>query len=390
MFDPFSGFWYLRSQNNSGPPDAGAFPYGLPGWRPVIGDWNGDGIDTVGVVDPSGVWYLRNSNSPGAPDIAPFPFGLGPWTPVVGDWDGDGIDGIGMVDTATGIWYLRNTPSQGPPDVGAFPYGLPGWVPVVGDWNGDGTHTLGTFDPTTGIWYLRNSNTPGGPDVVPFPYGLPGWKPVAGDWDGDKISTPGVVDPTGRWYLQNHNPATFPEIVRFPYGVGSWTPLSGTYVGQLALHAAAGEAADLAPLDPAVLQSVVTAALPRLAALETDPGVLDRVQAAGVMVANLPDNLLGLADEVNNRIWIDSDAAGNGWFLDATPFDDSEFGSDGTALAGSGAEGRIDLLSAVAHELGHLAGLEDLPGNDQDLMGAVLDTGRRRIRALDALFADGL
>jgi hypothetical protein len=60
--------------------------YGGVGWRPVMGDWNGDGAATVGVIDPNGVWYLRNSYSAGAPDIVPFPYGLGSWIPLVGNW----------------------------------------------------------------------------------------------------------------------------------------------------------------------------------------------------------------------------------------------------------------------------------------------------------------
>jgi len=38
---------------------------------PVVGDWNGDRITTVGVYEAdTGAWLLRNSNSPGAPNIA--------------------------------------------------------------------------------------------------------------------------------------------------------------------------------------------------------------------------------------------------------------------------------------------------------------------------------
>ena len=62
------------SRTPAGAPDAGQFPYGAPGWVPVVGDWNGDGKTTIGVVDPGSMtWYLRNENSAGAPDAAtPF------------------------------------------------------------------------------------------------------------------------------------------------------------------------------------------------------------------------------------------------------------------------------------------------------------------------------
>jgi hypothetical protein len=47
---------------------------------------------------------------------------------------------------------------------------------------------------------------------------------------------------------------------------------------------------------------------------------------------------------------------------------------------------RIDLLTAVAHELGHLLGFEDLDSADE-LMSDVLSLGERH-SAIDAVFAD--
>jgi hypothetical protein len=81
---------------------------------------------------------------------------------------------------------------------------------------------------------------------------------------------------------------------------------------------------------------------------------------------------------------IDRDAAGHGWFVDATPGDDKEF-VGGTASRGRSltaldprAVDRVDLLSVVAHELGHVAGLEDL-GVPDDVMGELLAPGVRRV-----------
>src|SRR5262249_23749254 len=45
------------------------------------------GKTTISVVDPAGNWYLRSTNGAGAPDVAtPFPFGLPSWTPLGGNW----------------------------------------------------------------------------------------------------------------------------------------------------------------------------------------------------------------------------------------------------------------------------------------------------------------
>jgi hypothetical protein len=353
-------------------------------------------VDNIGNINPFGAtWFLRNSNSSGAPDIAPFTYGLNGWIPVVGDWDGDGVDGIGMFDPATATWYLRNTPDAGLPDAGVFAYGLPGWRPVVGDWDGDGIDTIGVFAPSTATWFLRNVNSSGAPNIFPFNYGGAGWTPVVGDWDGNGTSTVAVVDPLGVWYIQNNNGSGFPDLVPFPYGIGSWTPLSGTWsLPSPLLTSSLGTNAGLPALDSSAAESVVPEALTRLGALGVDAGTLSELEAAQVVVADLPGTLLGLAEVSNNRILLDVDAAGHGWFVDATPDEDGEFqastpGETLEARAGSAAQGRLDLLTVVAHELAHLAGLEDVDAqlHPHDLLADTLEPGQRRLRVLDTIFA---
>jgi len=42
---------------------------------PVVGDWDGDGDDTIGIYEPStGLWLLPNASSTGAADLT---FGYG-------------------------------------------------------------------------------------------------------------------------------------------------------------------------------------------------------------------------------------------------------------------------------------------------------------------------
>jgi hypothetical protein len=86
MFDPATGTWYLRHSNDPADPGVTVIVYGRAGWAPVAGDWNNDGVTSIGVCDPSTMtWYLRDRNSPGAADYV-FAFGMPGWTPVTGAW----------------------------------------------------------------------------------------------------------------------------------------------------------------------------------------------------------------------------------------------------------------------------------------------------------------
>jgi hypothetical protein len=51
----------------------------------------------------------------------------------VGDWDGDGKDTVGAYDKATGTFYLRNSNAPGPADA-TIKFGAPGLVPIAGHW----------------------------------------------------------------------------------------------------------------------------------------------------------------------------------------------------------------------------------------------------------------
>jgi len=97
-------------------------------------------------------------------------------------------------------------------------------------------------------------------------------------------------------------------------------------------------------------------------------------------IVDLPGSLLGLTSE--NTIWIDRNAAGHGWFIDATPGQDSEFPvrlsqHELQALPGSPAFGKADLLTVLFHEMGHIMGMDH--GSDHVLMMPTLPLGVRRI-----------
>jgi hypothetical protein len=198
-----------------------SFSFGGVGFIPVYGDWNGDGIATIGAFDPAtATWYLRNEPGPGNPDLV-FQFGSAGAIPVVGDWDGNGTTTVGVYVPATAQWYLRNSNSAGMPDL-SFQYGFPGAIPVVGDWNGNRVDTVGVYNPLTGEWLLRNSPGGGNPDLD-FSFGYPGTQPVVGDWSGSGRDGIGIFDPTtGTWYLRDTPSTGMPDhVVSSPSAMGA-------------------------------------------------------------------------------------------------------------------------------------------------------------------------
>jgi hypothetical protein len=395
-FDPSTGTWYLRNSNTSGPPDAGTFIFGGVKWIPVVGDWNGNGTTTVGVVDPSTMtWYLRNTNSAGAPDYQ-FQFGAPGWIPVVGDWQHTGHTGIGAFDPKTATWYLRNDPSNGSPSIPAFSYGGAGWTPVVGDWDGNGTSTVGAVDPSNMRWYLRDNNNSGGVTVNTFTYGAVGWTPVTGDWTGQGKSTVGAVDPQRQWYLRNSNSSGGPDIPVFKFGAAGWNAVAGHWNSSMAQLAAGGPtltSANAKPLNTTQLQVEVRGALARLQQAGVSAALIARLSSVQFIVSQLSAGTLALTTASANRVVIDANAAGYGWFVDSTPQNDMEFSSSGGVLqarAGSAAAGHMDLLTVILHEMGHFNGWTELDPSihPNDLMAITLVAGARRTQALDSVFAD--
>jgi hypothetical protein len=98
-------------------------------------------------------------------------------------------------------------------------------------------------------------------------------------------------------------------------------------------------------------------------------------------IADLDGLLLGSTS--GTHITIDINAAGYGWFIDTTLFDSSEYTQNGNgtlvASAGSDAEGMMDLLTVVIHEMGHVLGFEHTVTDDGEtvLMASELEAGYR-------------
>ena len=182
LYRQSDGYVYLRNSNTQGTADIKFF-FGNPGDMPIAGDFNGDGCSTVSVYRPGNqTFYIINElgdddTGLGAADVS-YVFGNPGDKPFVGDFDGDGIDTVGLHRESTGLVYFRNTHTQGNADA-QFVFGNPGDRLVANDWNDDGNDSPAIFRPANTTVYLRFTNTQGNADAQ-FMFGEPDWLPVTG------------------------------------------------------------------------------------------------------------------------------------------------------------------------------------------------------------------
>ena len=175
------------------------------------------------------------------------------------------------------------------------------------------------------------------------------------DFDGETVQ--------GLWKLE------ISDRVKSNRGtLNSWSLTITRGVGPAALMAAGAPAvASTSTLTAGRIEPLLAEALRRWEAAGVDTSALHGVD---VRIADLGGNTLGLAS--GNTIWLDDNAAGWGWFVDPTPRSDSEF----RAVGDQGEQNRIDLLSVLTHEIGHLLGHDHAEG------GAMAETLAAGIRVI--------
>ncbi|MGO1833954.1 MAG: choice-of-anchor I family protein [Actinomycetaceae bacterium] len=180
---PGVGNGFYLTNGWDGTADA-TFSFGRASDEVLIGDWDGDGVDSP-AVRRGNAYFLSNSFAGGRADVE-LRFGRASDQVLVGDWDADGVDSLAV--RRGNAYFLSNTLAGGAADV-ELAYGRAVDRVLVGDWDGDGTDTLGVRRGNA--YFLANSFAGGHADLE-LTYGRSGDVVLVGDWDGDGSDTLGV------------------------------------------------------------------------------------------------------------------------------------------------------------------------------------------------------
>lgn len=216
LFDPLRGLWFLRDGGGR----TTRMSFGRAGDIPLVGDWDGDGIDTPAVYRPQeGRLLIRGSRDEIA-FVYPIPPG---GLPVVADTNGDGRDTVSLA--RGGRLYLMDGLGRGPASLDG-PDPLPILLPagtgalIGGDFDGDGVDELAAV--SDGLVVVV-----GGSPLPPLGY-IGAALPVAGDWNGDGVHTVGAYDPW-RAQFRLYDVSGRGAAATLPYGATGMLPVAGAF-----------------------------------------------------------------------------------------------------------------------------------------------------------------
>jgi hypothetical protein len=206
-----SNTFFLRNHNTVAAPANTLLGVGIsPGDQRLVGDWDGDGIVTFGLVRSnvpvgSNTVYLWNTNTVGPPDVIIEGIGAVGDLFIVGDWDGNGTDTLGLMrpnspaGSNTIVYWNTLTSPPPAPDGSISAIGEAGDVPFTGKWNGTGGTSIALLRPNVPagsnsvfVWLTLPGTPPPGPDVTIGGLGVNGDVPLGGDWDGTGSDTLGL------------------------------------------------------------------------------------------------------------------------------------------------------------------------------------------------------
>ncbi len=214
LYDPSTGMWYLRGADG----ETTSFHFGSRAELPLVGDWDGDGVDTPALyrhTDGRVRVRLGSGN-----DVVSYRL-LAGGMPVAADLDGDGVDSVYVavdghlfspdsVGTVPG--FIRGTPS---------PPAVPGGAShlVAGDFDGDGIDEIAA---------VRRGALEG-VSALDGPLEVGTGVPVAGDWDGSGTDELAVYFSWAARFVVYHELGEGGWSMLMTYGATGMIPVAGNF-----------------------------------------------------------------------------------------------------------------------------------------------------------------
>ena len=408
--------------NNIAGPVGNFFAYAanfLGGVSLAVGDINGDNrADIVTAPESSGGPHVRIFSGLTGGVLGEYmayaPSFTGGVHVAVGDVDGNTIRDVITAPARNGGPHVRvfsgATAANIAGPLGNFFAYAPTfsggvWV-AAGDLNGDGRADVVTAPNAGGGPHVRAFSGLNGSELVGFMAYFPGFtggvRVAAGDFSGDGradiITAPGPGGGPHVRVLHGQTLADLRGLMAYEPSFAGGVFVAGSPAGvggaPLSLAASVSTGNDNpAALSQDQLELIRAAAITRWQEAGLSGTALECLQGVELRLTDLAGRYLGLT--YDDAILIDLNGAGAGWYVDATPLGDIEFSRDmANDLLFGQRSSSADLLTVVAHELGHLLGLDDLDPLDHGhaLMSGELASATRRLPTaaeVDAVFAVG-
>ncbi|MBI4597338.1 MAG: VCBS repeat-containing protein [Candidatus Omnitrophica bacterium] len=152
-FDAITGTWAVSRGQSFGtsPAETWLTSFGNTGSVPVLGDWDGDGLTDIAIVNGSTWRFARSTSSSFQADVRPS-ISTASGTPLTGDFNGDGLVDLGEYSAGTWEIWLNASGTFVRSSALALTLGSSEADPVTGDFNGDGLTDVGIVRRNAGDW----------------------------------------------------------------------------------------------------------------------------------------------------------------------------------------------------------------------------------------------